>query len=74
MGKWREVAMCKGCGKAYPSDPPCICREGGARLGIVDAFAKMATGRAMMRPTKNLEIVTARRRIFKWETKEKDSD
>ena len=74
MGKWREVAMCKGCGKAYPSGAPHICRKCGARLGIVDAITKMATGRAIMRPTKNLEIVTARRRIFKWETKGKDSD
>lgn len=74
MGRWKEVAMCKECGKVYPSGAPYICRKCGGRLGIRNAFTKMVAGREIMRPTKNLEIVTARRRLFKWEMKEKGND
>lgn len=74
MGGWKKVVMCKECGKVYPSGAPYICRKCGAGLGIRDAFAKIVTGKEIMRPTKNLEMVTARRRLFKWEVKGKDSD
>ncbi len=82
MGKFKEVARCKKCGKIYQYGIPSFCYKCGVELGEelptipfpTSYFGLMINEEAKgkLKLTDNCEKVIARRKLLKWEIKEKE--
>lgn len=81
MGKFKEVAQCKKCGKIYQNGIPIFCYKCGSELREelptipfpTSYFGLMVNEKAKgkLRLTDNCEKVIARRKMFRWEIKER---
>ena len=80
MKEWRKVYRCKNCLKIYPYELHETCNKCGSEIGKRELNIPFIPGMTIrfssysdiseVVPNENCEIVTARRKFFKWEVKE----
>lgn len=66
MFKYKRVVQCNDCKKIYPNGVPYLCYRCGAEIARESMFLGLVL-------TNNSRHVAARRRLFRWEIKQEDT-